>query len=72
MKTRTGKPDKPTDKQWAEVPFVPEERSPKKDARPLRYVGIRIPRQEADLFEGPHMYFASGPGLIARRLLNLY
>ena len=58
VKTRAGKPDKPTDKQWAEVAFVPEERSPKKDARPFRYVGIRIPRQEADLFEGPYMYFA--------------
>jgi hypothetical protein len=58
VKTRRGKPDQPTDKQWAEVPFVPEERSPKKDARPFRYVGIRIPRQEADLFDGPYMYFA--------------
>jgi hypothetical protein len=58
VKTRSAQPDQPTDKQWAEVPFVPEEKSPKKDARPFRYVGIRIPRQEADLFEGPYMYFA--------------
>jgi len=58
LKTQSGKGDKPTDKQWAEVPFVPEERSPKKDARPFRYVGIRIPRQDPDLFEGPYMYFA--------------
>jgi len=58
VKTRSSKPDQSTDKQWAEVPFVPEERSPKKDARPFRYVGIRIPREEADLFEGPYMYFA--------------
>jgi hypothetical protein len=58
VKTQDGKPDKPTDKQWAEVAFVPEERSPKKDAKPFRYVGIRIPRQEPDLFEGPYMYFA--------------
>ena len=52
------KPDQPTDKQWAEVPFVPEERSPKKDARPFRYLGIRIPREEPDLFEGAYLYFA--------------
>jgi len=58
VKTQDGKPDKPTDKQWAEVDFVPEERSPKKDAKPFRYVGIRIPRSEPDLFEGPYMYFA--------------
>jgi len=58
VKQRSEEPDEPTDKQWAEVPFVPEERSPKKDARPFRYVGIRIPREEPDLFEGPHMYFA--------------
>jgi len=58
VKTQAGKPDQPTDKQWAEVPFVPEERSPKKDAKPFRYVGIRIPRAEPDLFEGPYMYFA--------------
>ena len=57
-KQRPGEPDQPTDRQWAEVPFVPDERSPKKDARPFRYVGIRIPRKEADLFEGPYMYFA--------------
>ena len=58
LKQKPGEAGQPTDKQWAEVPFVPEERSPKKDARPFRYVGIRIPRQEADLFEGPYMYFA--------------
>ena len=58
VKTQDGKPDKTTDKQWAEVDFVPEERSPKKDAKPFRYVGIRIPRSEPDLFEGPYMYFA--------------
>lgn len=57
-KTQRGMPDKPTGKQWAEVPFVPEERSPKKDARPFRYVGIRIPSSEPDLFEGPYLYFA--------------
>lgn len=45
-------------KQWAEVPFVPEERSPKKDARPFRYLGIRIEKQEPDLFEGRYRYFA--------------
>jgi hypothetical protein len=45
-------------KQWAEVPYVPEQRSPKKDARPFRYVGIRIPREQTDLFEGPYLYFA--------------
>lgn len=58
VKTQDGKPDKPTDKQWADVAFVPEERSPKKDAKPFRYVAIRIPRAEPDLFEGSYMYFA--------------
>jgi len=58
LKRQAGKLDKPTDKQWAEVSFVPEERSPKKDAQPFRYVGIRIPRSDPDLFEGPYMYFA--------------
>lgn len=58
LKARPDKPDEPTDKQWAEVPFVPDQRSPKKDARPFRYVGIRIPREAPDLFEGPYMHFA--------------
>jgi hypothetical protein len=45
-------------KQWAEVPFVPEERSPKRDAQPFRYVGVRIQKQEPDLFEGLYRHFA--------------
>jgi hypothetical protein len=47
-----------TDKQWAEITYVPEERGAKKDYRPFRYIGIRIPRKEADLFEGPYRHFA--------------
>jgi hypothetical protein len=58
VKQRTDKPDEPTEKQWAEVAFVPQERSPKRDARPFRYVGIRIPREEPDLFEDSYRYFA--------------
>ncbi len=57
VNTQEGKPDKPTDKQWAEVPFAPEQRSPKKDAKPFRYVGNRIPRPEPDLFKCAYMYF---------------
>ena len=47
-----------TDKQWAEITYVPEERRPKKGSRPFRYIGIRIPRKEADLFEGAYRHFA--------------
>jgi len=45
-------------KEWAEVAFVPEERSPKKNAKPFRYVGIRIRKEEPDLFDGSYRHFA--------------
>ena len=47
-----------TDKQWAEITYVPEQRGEKKGYRPFRYIGIRIPRKEADLFEGRYRHFA--------------
>ncbi|MFH0811067.1 MAG: IS1380 family transposase [Pseudomonadota bacterium] len=47
-----------TDKQWAEITYVPEERRPKRGDRPFRYIGIRIPRKEVDLFEGSYRHFA--------------
>lgn len=37
-------------RECAEVPFVPGERSEKKDRQPLRYVGLRIRRRQGDLF----------------------
>lgn len=47
-----------TEKEWAEVAFVPEEKGAKKGERPFRYVGIRIPKKEPDLFEGRYYHFA--------------
>ncbi len=58
MKASAKGATEPSGKEWAEVPYVPTQRSPKKDAKPFRYVGIRIPREETDLFEGPYLYFA--------------
>ncbi|MFO7638041.1 MAG: transposase [bacterium] len=37
-------------RQWAEVPFVPSERYEHKDARPLRYVGLRLLKPQGVLF----------------------
>lgn len=47
-------------RDWAEVPFVPSEPSEHKDAKPLRYVGIRIrPRQGTLFADGSEVkYFA--------------
>lgn len=47
-----------TDKQWAEITFVPQQRGPKKGDGPLRYIAIRIPKKEVDLFEGRYRHFA--------------
>lgn len=49
---------KDTEKEWAEVAFVPEEYGAKKGEKPFRYLGIRIPKKEADLFEGRYHHFA--------------
>ncbi len=39
-----------TRRQWAEVDFVPGERSEKKDSQPLRYVGLRLLKPQRVLF----------------------
>jgi hypothetical protein len=39
-----------TQRQWAEVPFVPNEASEKKDSQPLRYVGLRLLKAQGSLF----------------------
>jgi hypothetical protein len=39
-----------TQRQWAEVDFVPSERSEHKYSRPLRYVGLRLLRAQGSLF----------------------
>jgi hypothetical protein len=38
-------------RECAEVPFVPGEKSEKKDTQPLRYVAIRIRKKQGELFE---------------------
>lgn len=37
-------------RQWAEVPYVPSRKTEKKDAKPYRYVAVRIRRQQGELF----------------------
>jgi hypothetical protein len=37
-------------RQWAEVPFVPSERSEHKQSQPLRYVGLRLLKPQGLLF----------------------
>jgi hypothetical protein len=39
-----------TQRQWAEVPFVPGQASEKKDSRPLRYVGLRLLKPKGKRF----------------------
>ena len=38
-------------RECAEVPFVPSEKSEHKDTQPLRYVAIRITKQQGELFD---------------------
>ena len=38
-------------RECAEVPFVPGEKSEKKDAQPLRYVAFRLRKKQGELFE---------------------
>jgi Transposase DDE domain group 1 len=38
-------------RECADVPFVPSEKSEKKDSQPLRFVAIRIRRKQGELFE---------------------
>jgi len=49
-----------TVRQWAEVDFVPGERTEKKDLAPLRYVGLRLTKAQGELFAdgNEHHYHA--------------
>jgi hypothetical protein len=38
-------------RQWAELPFVPSARYEHKDAKPLRYIGIRLVKPQGELFD---------------------
>ena len=45
-----GQEDDGTRRQWAEVTFVPGEKSEPKDSQPLRYVGLRLLKAQGVLF----------------------
>jgi hypothetical protein len=45
-----GKDPDGTQRQWAEVAFVPGEKGEKKDSKPLRYVGLRLLKPQGLLF----------------------
>jgi hypothetical protein len=45
-----GQEDDGTLRQWAEVDFVPGEKSEHKDSQPLRYVGLRLLKAQGVLF----------------------
>ena len=47
-----GKPDAEMIRECADVRFVPNEHSEKKDLQPLRYVAVRIRRRQGGLLEG--------------------
>jgi hypothetical protein len=47
-----GKPDTEVIRECADVLFVPNEHSEKKDLQPLRYVAVRIRRRQGGLVEG--------------------
>jgi hypothetical protein len=46
-----GDPHPAETRECAEVPFVPGEKTEKKDLQPLRYVAIRIRKKQGELFE---------------------
>jgi hypothetical protein len=47
-----------TQRQWADVPFVPGQRGEKKDALPLRYVGLRLLKPKGEHFaDGTDRHF---------------
>jgi hypothetical protein len=46
-----GQEDDGTLRQWAEVDFVPGEKSEHKDSQPLRYVGLRLLKPQGVLFQ---------------------
>jgi hypothetical protein len=53
-----GKEDDGTLRQWAEVDFVPGEKSEHKDSQPLRYVGLRLLKAQGVLFaDGTDRHF---------------
>jgi len=39
-----------TVRQWAEIDFVPADRTERKDSSPLRYIGLRLVKAQGDLF----------------------
>jgi hypothetical protein len=49
--SRYGDPHPEEIRECADVPFVPSEKSEKKDTQPLRYVAIRIRKRQGELFE---------------------
>jgi hypothetical protein len=55
------------ERHCAEVPFVPSERSEKKDLQPLRYVAVRVRKRQGELFaDGSRVkYFAVVSNLAA-------
>jgi hypothetical protein len=38
-------------RQWAELPFVPSARYEHKEAKPLRYIGLRLVKPQGELFD---------------------
>ena len=46
-----GEPHPEETRECAEVPFVPGEKTEKKDLQPLRYMAIRIRKKQGELFE---------------------
>jgi hypothetical protein len=46
-----GREDDGTLRQWAEVAFVPGDKSEHKDRQPLRYVGLRLLKPQGELFK---------------------
>jgi hypothetical protein len=46
-----GKEDDGTLRQWAEVDFVPGDKTEHKDSKPLRYVGLRLLKPQGVLFK---------------------
>ncbi len=45
-----------TVRQWAELDFVPGEKTEKKDITPLRYVGLRLTKAQGELFADGNEY----------------
>jgi len=47
---RLEKSEAEAERQWAEVPFVPGEKTEKKNLQPLRYVAVRVRKRQGELF----------------------